>query len=94
MRSTLLPLAATLAIQALVAMATITVPVLAPAASSELHLSAGLIGLYVSLVYLGSMISSAASADLIRRFGAILFGRSEMVPPRTSTGRTDRRRAI
>jgi len=73
MRSTLLPLAATLAIQALVAMATITVPVLAPAASAELHLSAGLIGLYVSLVYLGSMISSAASADLIRRIGAIRF---------------------
>jgi MFS family permease len=73
MRSTLLPLAATLAIQALVAMATITVPVLAPAASDELHLSAGLIGLYVSLVYLGSMISSAASADVIRRIGAIRF---------------------
>jgi MFS family permease len=73
MRSTLLPLAATLAIQALVAMATITVPVLAPAASDELRLSAGLIGLYVSLVYLGSMISSAASADLIRRIGAIRF---------------------
>jgi MFS family permease len=49
------------------------VPVLAPAASDELHLSAGLIGLYVSLVYLGSMISSAASADLIRRVGAIRF---------------------
>jgi MFS family permease len=73
MRSTLLPLAATLAIQALVAMATITVPVLAPAASTELHLSAGLIGLYVSLVYLGSMMSSAASADVIRRIGAIRF---------------------
>ncbi|MGB2815770.1 MAG: MFS transporter [Burkholderiaceae bacterium] len=73
MRSTLLPLAATLAIQALVAMATITVPVLAPAAASELHVSAGLVGLFVSLVYLGSMISSAASADLIRRIGAIRF---------------------
>jgi MFS family permease len=73
MRSTLLPLAATLAIQALVAMATITVPVLAPAASGELHLSASLIGLYVALTYLGSMLSSAASADLIRRLGAIRF---------------------
>ena len=73
MRSTLLPLIATLAIQALVAMATITVPVLAPAASDELHVSAGLIGLFVSLIYLGSMISSAASADLIRRIGAIRF---------------------
>ncbi len=73
MRSNLLPLAATLAIQALVAMATITVPVLAPAAAAELHVSAGLVGVFVSLVYLGSMISSAASADLIRRFGAIRF---------------------
>ncbi|MGZ8273074.1 MAG: MFS transporter [Burkholderiaceae bacterium] len=73
MRSTLLPLAATLAIQAMVAMATITVPVLAPAASRELNVSAGLVGLFVSLVYLGSMISSAASADAIRRIGAIRF---------------------
>jgi MFS family permease len=71
MRSTVLPLLATLAIQALVAMATITVPVLAPSASADLHVSAGYIGLFVSFVYLGSMISSAASADLIRRIGAI-----------------------
>jgi MFS family permease len=73
MRSNLLPLAATLAIQALTAMATIAVPVLAPAASAELGLSASLIGVYVALVYLGSMIASAASADLIRRLGAIRF---------------------
>jgi MFS family permease len=73
MRSTLLPLAVTLAIQALVAMATITVPVIAPAASKELNVPAGLVGLYISLVYLGSMLSSAASADLIRRFGAIRY---------------------
>ena len=53
MRSNLLPLAATLAIQALTAMATIAVPVLAPAASAELGLSASLIGVYVALVYLG-----------------------------------------
>jgi MFS family permease len=71
MRSTVLPLAVTLAIQALVAMATITVPVLAPAASAELDVSAAYVGLFVSLVYLGSMISSAASVDLIRRYGAI-----------------------
>jgi MFS family permease len=71
MRSTVLPLFATLAIQALVAMATITVPVLAPTASADIHVSAGYIGLFVSLVYLGSMISSAASVDLIRRIGAI-----------------------
>jgi predicted MFS family arabinose efflux permease len=71
MRSTLLPLVATLAIQALVSMASVTVPVLAPAAAEELAISAGYIGLYVALVYLASMIASAASADLIRRLGAI-----------------------
>jgi MFS family permease len=79
MRSTILPLAATLAIQALTAMATIAVPVLAPAASSELGLSASLIGVYVALVYLGSMIASAASADLIRRLGAIRFSQHCLV---------------
>ena len=79
MRSTVLPLAATLAIQALVAMATITVPVLAPAASAELHISAGYIGLFVSLVYFGSMLSSAASGDLIRRVGAIRISQYGLV---------------
>jgi MFS family permease len=79
MRSTILPLAATLAIQALTAMATIAVPVLAPAVSAELGLSASLVGVYVALVYLGSMIASAASADLIRRLGAIRFSQHCLV---------------
>jgi len=71
MRSTVLPLVATLAVQAMVSMASITVPVLAPAAARELTVSAGYIGIFVALVYLGSMVSSAASGDLIRRFGPI-----------------------
>ena len=71
MGGTLLPLIATLAVQALVSMASITVPVLAPAASKELHISAAFIGLFVALVYFASMLSSAASVDLIRRIGAI-----------------------
>jgi len=71
MRSTVLPLVATLAVQAMVSMASITVPVLAPAAARELTVSAGYIGIFVALVYLGSMLSSAASGDLIRRFGPI-----------------------
>ena len=71
MRSTALPLVATLAVQAMVSMASITVPVLAPAAARELTVSAGYIGVFVALVYLGSMFSSAASGDLIRRFGPI-----------------------
>jgi MFS family permease len=71
MGSNLLPLVATLAVQALVSMASITVPVLAPAAAAEIRVSAGYVGLYVALVYFGSMLSSVASSDLIRRVGAI-----------------------
>lgn len=71
MRATVLPLFATLAVQAMVSMASIAVPVLAPVAARELAVSAGYIGIFVALVYLGGMLSSAASGDLIRRFGPI-----------------------
>lgn len=64
-------LAVTLAIQALVSMASFTVPVLAPVALRELGGSAGLIGLFVALIYLGAMISSLLSGNWILRFGAI-----------------------
>lgn len=64
-------LAVTLAIQALVSMATFTVPVLAPVVLPELGGGVGLVGLYVALIYLGAMISSLLSGSWIRRFGAI-----------------------
>jgi len=64
-------LAVTLAIQALVSMATFTVPVLAPVALRELGGSVGLVGLFVALIYLGAMISSLLSGSWILRFGAI-----------------------
>jgi MFS family permease len=64
-------LAVTLAIQALVSMATFTVPVLAPVALRELGGSVSLVGLFVALIYLGAMISSLLSGSWILRFGAI-----------------------
>ena len=64
-------LAVTLAIQALVSMASFTVPVLAPVALPELGGSVALVGLFVALIYLGAMISSLLSGAWVLRFGAI-----------------------
>lgn len=67
----LMPLLMTLGIQALVSMASLTPPVLAPVAAAEIGMPVSMIGLFVGLVYIGSMLSSLGSGDLIKRFGAI-----------------------
>jgi len=71
MGSTLFPLGATLAVQLLVSLAVVTVPVLAPAAAAETGLSAGYVGLFIALVYGASMAASLVSGTLVQRFGAI-----------------------
>jgi MFS family permease len=71
MRSTLFPLGATLAVQMLVAMAVVTVPVLAPVAAIDAGVSAGYVGLFVAIVYGGSMVSSLVSGNLIQKYGPI-----------------------
>lgn len=65
------PLLITLLIQAIVSMVAVTVPVLAPSASVELGISAAYAGVYVSLMYVGSMLSSLWSGDFILRYGAL-----------------------
>src|SRR6185437_816057 len=64
-------LIATLAIQALVAMAVLTPPVFAALAAPEIGVSAHAIGVYTSLVYAAPCVSSAASGGPLRRHGAI-----------------------
>lgn len=71
MRSTLFPLVATLTVQILVAMAVLTVPVLAPVAAIDAGVSAGYVGVFVAIVYGGSMVSSLASGNLILKYGPI-----------------------
>lgn len=71
MRHVVIPLATTLAVQALVSMAALTAPVLAPEAASELGIPATLVGVFVALIYVGAMLSSLASGNLVVRFGAI-----------------------
>lgn len=64
-------LAVTLAIQSLVSMAVITVPVLAPALAGALSVSPALVGVYIALVYAAAMLASLAGGAMVSRFGAI-----------------------
>lgn len=71
MKSPFLALVSTLSIQALATMAALTVPVFAPAVAREIGTDPVLVGIYVALVYIGSMISGLVSGNFIHRYGAI-----------------------
>jgi MFS family permease len=71
LKTTFLPLVATLAIQALASMAILTVPVFAPAAAVDIGIAPLYAGAYMAIAYIGAMLSSLVSGDLIRRYGAI-----------------------
>lgn len=66
-----LPLLVTLVIQAMVAMALLTLPVMAPVVGQALAVSPALVGLYVAVTYAGAMTASLLGGDTVRRFGAI-----------------------
>ena len=65
------PLSTTLTIQALVAMAVLTPPVMAPVLAQALGVSTAYIGLYIAIVYSGAMVASLAAGAAVARFGAI-----------------------
>lgn len=65
------PLALTLAIQAMVAMALLTLPVMAPQVARSLDVSPSLVGLYISCCYLGAIVASLWGGSASRRWGAI-----------------------
>lgn len=64
-------LAITLAVQSMVSMALLTLPVMAPAVARELGVSTTLTGVYVALTYLAAMLASLASGAAVARLGAI-----------------------
>lgn len=66
-----LPLAVTLAIQTLVAVAVYCAPVMAPVAARELQVSPSAIGWFISTVYLGSMAGSVTAGGWVARFGPL-----------------------
>ncbi len=67
----ILPIVLTLAVQALVSMTAVAIPVFMPVVSAELHFQASFVGLFVSLIYIGAMISAPVSGYFIERFGAV-----------------------
>jgi MFS family permease len=69
--SVYLTLLVTTAIQALVALASVTVPVLAPAAATELGFQAAMVGYFVGAMYIGAATGALLSGGLILRYGSI-----------------------
>lgn len=65
------PLLLTLVIQAMVAMALLTLPVIAPVVAQTLQVSPALVGLYVSVTYAGAMVATLMGGATVTRMGAI-----------------------
>lgn len=61
---------ATLVAQTIVSMASLTLPVLAPALAEVLEVDASTIGYQVSIVYAGAMASAAVGGGVVARLGA------------------------
>lgn len=61
----------TLAIQALVSMAALAAPAMAPVMAAQLGVSATLVGVFVTCTYAGAMGATLLSGPLVVRFGAI-----------------------
>jgi MFS family permease len=66
-----LPLLLTLVIQAMVAMALLTLPVMAPVVAQDLLISPALVGVYVSMTYAGAITATLMGGATVNRFGAI-----------------------
>jgi len=72
-------LAVTLAIQVYTSFAATATSVLAPMVAEDLALSPTLIGVFVGLIYAGSMVGSLASGGFVLRFGAIRVSQACML---------------
>ena len=64
-------LTVTTAIQAMVSIALLTLPAMAPAVARALAVPSTLVGAYVALCYFAAMLSSLVGGTLVRRLGAI-----------------------
>jgi MFS family permease len=70
-RTAAIALAITLAIQVFTSLAATATSVLAPIIAGELALPGKLVGVFVGIIYVGSMFASLGSGAFIERFGAI-----------------------
>ncbi len=79
MKNNWLPLVITLAIQAMVSLALLTVPVMATVVAQALGVSATLTGVFVAVAYIGAIIASLAAGSAVARFGAIRVSQAGLV---------------
>ncbi|MFA5521469.1 MAG: MFS transporter [Castellaniella sp.] len=77
--SNALVLAATLTVQSLVALALLTLPVVAPMVAASMGIASAYAGLYVAITYAGAMLASLGAGAAVRRFGAIRLSQVGMV---------------
>src|SRR5438105_7956613 len=71
MHPILLPLAVTFGVQAVVAVALYSAPVMAPAAAPDFGVEPAAVGYFIMAAYLGSMIGTITAGVLVARFGPI-----------------------
>ena len=69
----------TLAIQAMAAMAVLTLPVLAPVLGLALHISPSFAGLYIGVVYVGATTGSLAAGACVARWGPVRVSQGSLV---------------
>lgn len=61
----------TLVIQAMVSVALLTLPVMAPVIAQDFQVSPALVGVYVAITYAGAMVASLTGGAAVKRLGAI-----------------------
>jgi len=72
-------LAVTLALQIFTSLAATATAVLAPMIAADLDLSPKLIGVFVGIIYIGSMAGSLAAGGFVERFGAIRVSQASVL---------------
>jgi len=77
--TTVMALATTTWIQAVVSWAMLTVPVFAPSAAAELGLSASQVGYFAGIAYIGAMTGALLGGGLVPRYGAITLSQIGML---------------
>ena len=73
------PLAAMMLVQAMTAMAVVTVPVLAPEISAALDVGTAAVGVHQSIAYLGAAALTLVSGSLVLRYGGIRINQASVL---------------
>lgn len=80
LRSLVVPIGLTLAVQTLVAVAMYSAPVMAPVAGpKDLGVPASWVGYYIAIGYIGSMLGSLMAGGLVARYGPVRVSQAGLV---------------